>query len=222
MPPQQTWMPASRTARQRVEAVLKRARGDDGTVIVRRGVEVVVVVVEAALLEPLRLRARQHAERDAGLQSQRLDAFHHVADRIEVTILGAAPGRAHAEALRAGIFGRARLGEHGLEAHQFFGRDAGVVFHRLRAIGAVLRAAAGLDRQQRRNLHFGGVEILPVHLRGAEQQFREWQRKKGGDLRPRPVVARRAASRCARIGAVHQGHFDRPPHAPANVAGALL
>jgi len=48
---------------ERVEAVLIGARGDDGAVIFRRGVEVVVVVVEAAAFEPERLGLRQHAER---------------------------------------------------------------------------------------------------------------------------------------------------------------
>ncbi len=58
-------------------------------------------------------------------------------------------------------FRRARLGEHGVERHQLFRAHAGLVVRALRAIGAVLRAAAGLDRQQRRNLHLGGFEILP-------------------------------------------------------------
>ena len=44
--------------RQRVEAVLIGAGGDDLAVEFRRGVEVVVVIVEAGRLEPLRLVGR--------------------------------------------------------------------------------------------------------------------------------------------------------------------
>ena len=58
--------------RQRVEAVLELAGVDDLVVELRRGVEVVVVVVEAGGLQRLRLGARQHAERGAGFQPERL------------------------------------------------------------------------------------------------------------------------------------------------------
>ena len=180
---------------ERVEAVLVGARRDDGAVIFRRGVEVVVVVVEAGGLQPRRLLGRQHAERGAGLEPQGLDALHHGADGIEIALLRAAPCRAHAEARGAAGFRRTRLAEHRVEAHKFLGLDAGVVLRGLRTIGAILRAAAGLDRQQGRDLHFGRIEILPVRQRRAEHQLRKRQREQCAHLLARPVVAERVRSR---------------------------
>ena len=46
-----------------------------------------------------------------------------------------------------------RGGEHRVDVHQFLGLEPGVGVRRLRAIAAILRAAAGLDRQQRAKLH---------------------------------------------------------------------
>ena len=154
-----------------------------------------IVVIEACVLEPPRLRRREHAERRTGLEPQRLDALDHGANAVEVAVLRLAPSRAHAEAAGAGRFCRARLGEHGVERHQLLGTHAGVVARALRAIGAILRTAAGLDRQQRRNLHFGGIEILPVRALRPEHQLRERQVEQRTHLFARPVVARQAGSR---------------------------
>jgi hypothetical protein len=110
---------------------------------------------------------------------------------IEVAVLGLAPGRAHAEAARARRLRGARLGEHGIEVHQLFRPDAGRVAGGLRAIGAVLRAAAGLDREQRRNLHLGRIEVEAVNALRAEDQFRERQREQFAHVGLRPVVADR-------------------------------
>src|SRR5665213_3821847 len=176
---------------ERIEAVFIGARGDDGAIIFRRGVEVVVVVVKSGLLEALRLIAGQHAERGAGLQAERLDAFHHGANLVELAVLGRTPGRAHAETRGAAGLGGTRFAEHRLEAHEFCGFHAGVVTRRLRAIGAILRATTGLDRQQGRDLYFGGIEILTMSRCGAKHQLRERQCKQGFHLGARPVVTRR-------------------------------
>ena len=159
-----------------------------------------VVVVEAGGFQLRRLLARQHAERGAGLETQRLDALDHGADGGKIAILGLAPGRAHAEARGAVDLGRARFGEHGLDRHQLLGLDAGIVLRRLRAIGAVLRAAAGLDRQQGRNLHLGRIEILPVCLRRLEHQFRKGQIEQRAYLLPGPIVAGRDQAGMRRCG----------------------
>ena len=108
---------------------------------------------------------------------------------LDVAILGRAPGRAHAEAAGAGGLRGAGLGQHGVEAHQLFGADAGVVSRGLRAIGAVLRAAAGLDREQRRDLHLGRIEMQAVRCLRAKDQLRERQREQRADLLACPVVA---------------------------------
>ena len=77
-------------------------------------------------------------------QSSHYDTGH----RLQVVRLGAAPGGAHAEALRAAFLGLAGRGHHVRQGHQLVGVQAGVVVRGLRAIGAILGAAAGLDRQQ--------------------------------------------------------------------------
>ena len=59
-------------ARQRVEAVLVVARGDDVAVEVGRAVQVVVVVVQAGVAQRLGMAVFQHAQRGAGFQAQRL------------------------------------------------------------------------------------------------------------------------------------------------------
>ena len=139
-----------------------------------------VVVVETGRLQPSRLLVGQHAERGAGLEPHRFDALDHLAHLVEIAILGLAPGRAHAEAAGAGALRRPRLGQHRVERHQLLGLDAGVVMRALRAIGAVLRTAAGLDRQQRRDLHLG------------------WDRNGAVDASARETSGRETAARTAR------------------------
>ena len=46
-----------------------------------------VVIIEARVFQPPRLAGGEHAERRAGLHPERLDAFDHCADRVEVAIL---------------------------------------------------------------------------------------------------------------------------------------
>ena len=62
----------------------------------------------------------------------------------------------------------------------------------LGAIGAILRAAAGLDRQQRRDLDLGRIEEQAMRLLRPEHQLGEGQREQRRDLRAGPVVAQRA------------------------------
>ncbi len=56
-------------------------------------------------------------------------------------------------------------------------RHARVIARRLRAIAAVLGAAAGLDRQQRRELHRVGCMMRAMDLLRAQQQIGERQRE---------------------------------------------
>jgi hypothetical protein len=108
-------------------------------------------------------------------RSERLHRPHHVEHRLEIAVPGTAPGRAHAEARRAGRF-RAACGlGHLRERQQRLVLHPGGVTRRLRAVGAVLGAAAGLDRQKLRQLHFVGREVLPVHALRAVEQLRERQ-----------------------------------------------
>jgi hypothetical protein len=84
------------------------------------------------------------------------------------------PRRAHAETGGADGFGAGGLFEDLLHFHQLFFFQAGVVVTGLRAVLAVFRAGAGLDRQQGRYLHAVGVEMRAVHRLRLEQQVVEW------------------------------------------------
>ena len=66
---------------------------------------------------------------------------------------------------------RARLGKHGIERHQLFSLDAGIVVHALRTISAVFRAAAGLDRYQLAGLHAVRCVRLTVNALRPKHQF---------------------------------------------------
>ena len=147
-----------------------------------------------------RLVGREHAERRAGLKAERLDGRHHGADRVEVAFLRRTPCRAHAEPARALGLGGARLRDDGGDVHQPLGRDAGVVARALRAIGAVFRAAAGLDRQQCRDLHLAGIEMDAVDALGVKDQIRERQFEQRADFRARPVMAHDAGEAMRRRG----------------------
>src|SRR5262249_39746764 len=56
-------------------------------------------------------------------------------------------------------------------------------------IGAVFRTAARLDRDERRHLHLGRVEVQPMDALRVKDQFRKRKRKERAYLFPRPVVA---------------------------------
>ena len=72
--------------------------GADHFAVVRRiGIEVVVVVIQTGRRQLLCLTRLQHAERDTGFQSQRLDGLHHIDDLVQILVFRTAPGSAHAE-----------------------------------------------------------------------------------------------------------------------------
>ncbi len=190
--------------RKGVQPVGVGAGGDHGAVVLRPGVQVVVVVVEPGGLQGLGLRRAQHAEGGAGLQAQRLHPGDHRLQLRQVTVLQLPPGRAHAEPLCARSLGPGRLGHHRLRIHQLAGLQAGVEMGGLAAVAAVLGAAAGLHRQQLRQLHLGGIEPSAVDLGGAEHQLGERQLEQRLDLLEGPVVpGRRRVGKAG--GGVHAG-----------------
>ena len=162
-------MPASRTRSQRVEAVLVVARGDDLAVELGRGVEVVVVVVEAGVAcscsawpsfsmpsvqqvsSPSAFTARTMSS--TGSRSRSFGPRHAAPMQKRVAPCAFAARAAATTASRASSASSV---------------DAGVIALRLRAVAAVLGAAAGLDRQQRRQLHRVRRVVLAVHLLRAE------------------------------------------------------
>ena len=145
-----------------------------------------VVVVEPRRAQPLRLARRQQAQRGAGLQTDLLDARDHRLDRVQIPVVGAAPGRPHAEPRRARRPGRAGGVENVLQPHQALIGDAGVEMGALRAIGAVLGTAAGLDAEQGGDLHPVGVEMTAMDRLRLEDQVVEGAREQRQRALPRP------------------------------------
>ena len=149
---------------QRREAVVVAARGDDRLVEVPAGVEIVVVVVEARRAQPLGLTEIEHPEGGAALEPERLDRADHLDDLVERRAVGRLPPRrADAEAVGAARPRPRRGGRDRGHAHQPGGLDTRVVVGRLWAVPAVLRAAAGLNAQERRALHDRRIVMAPVH-----------------------------------------------------------
>ena len=82
-----------------------------------------------------------------------------------------------------------RRGEHRVDVHQLLGLEARVGVRRLRAIAAILRAAAGLDRQQGAQLHLARRVMRAMHLRRAEHELGERKVEERRDLGAGPVGA---------------------------------
>jgi hypothetical protein len=175
---------------ERVEPVRVGPRADDLRVMARGGVEVVVVVVEPRLLERAGLRCGQHAERRAGLEAEPPHLPDDSGELSDLARLRAAPRRAHAEARRATRPRRAGTLEHVLDVEHLLAADAGLVAHALRAVRAILGAAAGLHADERAHLDHVRVEMLAVHGMRPEEQVVEWQPGERPHLVEGPVGAR--------------------------------
>ena len=196
-------------ALERVEPILVIARRDHLAIELGRGVEIVVVVVEAGGLERLGLTVAQHAERAARLEAERLHFPDHREHRLEIAILGSAPRGAHAEARRALRLRGARGRDDRVETEQRLLGDAGVVALRLRTVAAILGAAAGLDRDERRELHRVRAMVRAVRLLRAEDEIGKRQREQRLDGLDRPARARairRATSRPRAFGRWRRRH----------------
>ena len=173
-----------------LDSVLHGAGGDDLPVEFRRGVDIVIVEIQPRFLQTPRLILAQHAQRRAGLHAKILDRADHRAHLVEIPVLGIAPCGGHAEPAGAGIPGAPRGLDHRRNVHQPGRLDAGVVVGALRAIAAILRAAAGLDAEQACDLDAVGIEVSSVDALRPEDEIRERQIVERFCLRPRPVVAR--------------------------------
>ena len=175
-----------------------------------------VVVIETRLGQPLRLGRIEHAQRHAGLQPHGLHALDHGDDLVHVAVLGAAPRRAHAKTLRARRLGLGRCRQNGLNVHQLLGLHIAFRRRALRAVTAILGAAAGLDRAERAKLHLVRRMMRAVDFSGAEQQFGKGQVEQSADLGAGPVGAQGR-----RLGAERGGrHSVSSCHSP--VSGGIL
>ncbi len=108
---------------QRLDPVLEGSGRDDVGVIFRRGVDIVVVIVEPGIGELLRLIRRQHAQRHAGFDAHLAHALHHLDELGHVPFLGVAPCGTHAETARTMVLRLRRRLQHGLHIHQLGGLE---------------------------------------------------------------------------------------------------
>src|SRR5207244_1220113 len=75
------------------------------------------------------------------------------------------------------------------DRHQLFGFDAGVVAGGLRTVAAILWAAAGLDREQRAQLHPVVAERRAMGRLRAVDEIQQRQIVERADLGVSPVVS---------------------------------
>ena len=78
-----------------------------------------------------------------------------------------------------------------LNVYKLLRLDAGAVARRLRAVGAILRAAAGLDREQGGELDLCRIEVPAVNLLGAKQQLGQRQLEQRADRPGVPALGLR-------------------------------
>ena len=186
------------------QALLVRPSRDDPVVVLRAGVEVVVVSGEPCLRQSFGLLIGEHAGGDAGFHSHAANPAHHLEHCLEGrAIANLPPGPAHAEPVCTGFFGSASPLQHGCNLHLGFeGRDVTAVVDGLGAVGAVLLAAAGLDAQQGCQLHPIARIGFPVDALRLPQQLHQREFKQGLNLFRAPVVAGAQA---------HDWRVSRPP-----------
>ena len=135
-----------------------------------------IIHVATSLLETGGLGFADHPEGAADFEAEFLHARDRVQHAVELlAIVHAAPGSAHAEAGRAAGLGLTGIDENRLRLHEGFALEAGLIVDRLRTIGAVFGAGAGLDRLQRAELHAGRILIGLVDLLSLEDQRVERQ-----------------------------------------------
>lgn len=172
-----------------VDAILQSTGADDLAVELRRGVDVVIVEVDSSLKELYGLVRSQHAERDAGFHSKTFDRANHIADLIEIAVFWTAPGRGHAEAARAGIFGALCAGDHIGAIHQAGRFQTGLVMRALGAVAAIFRTAARLDAEQACGLDVVWIEVVAVNALRPKHQVGKRQAVERLGLGALPVTA---------------------------------
>ena len=129
------------------QALLVRPGRDDPVVVLRAGVEVVVVGGEPCFRQSLGLLIGEHARGDAGFHAHASHPTHHLEHGLEGrAIANLPPGPAHAEPVGTGFLGSPCPLQHRCNLHlSFEGRNVTAVVNRLGAVGTVLLAAAGFD-----------------------------------------------------------------------------
>jgi hypothetical protein len=158
------------------ETIVEGSRGDDLSVEFAACIQVVVVRVETCLFQAMRLLLIQHPQGRARFQAERLDLSHHAQNSFEgLTVRSASPRSSHAETRCAAFLRMLGRGSDLIKRKQRLARHVRSVVSGLRAIAAILRAAASLDGKQHTTLNVGGMMPLQMHLMCPIHQFEKWK-----------------------------------------------
>src|SRR6185437_13294414 len=107
----------------------------------------------------------EHAQSAANFHAKRRYGAHGVEHRIKLWALWRlSPSRTHTEAGCAIGLCLLRRGQYLVLLHQLLAPDASVIAGALWTIGAIFRAAAGLDGKQAAHLYLVRGMVLPMHL----------------------------------------------------------
>ena len=189
-------------ARDGLKTIVIRAGGDNPAVELWRGVEIVIVRGQSSVCERVRLVLGEHSQRAARLQAERAHAAHHLEHVVEGRpVLDLAPRRPHAEARRSLRPRAPRRLQHLVDGQRALGTDRGAVMGRLRAVGAVFRASAGLHVEQDASLYYVRAVMGAMDELRPKDQVEQRRRVDFFNFSDRPIVARLSG-----IGCDHRAH----------------
>ena len=175
---------------KRFKPLLIGAGGDDPVVMLRAGVEVVVVSRQPRFSQAFSLVVGEHPSGHAGFQAQLPHAADHLQHRLKRRPLAdLPPGPTHAETIGSSIGSSPCAIEHGFHFQVRLAGDITAVMHRLRAVSAVLLTATGLHAQQRGQLDPVTGIGSAMHTLGTPEQVHQGERQEVFDLLQAPVMA---------------------------------
>lgn len=158
-----------------LQPVVKRVSGDDVGVVLRAGVDVVVISGYAGFAKSAGGIGAQVAQGYAYFHAQLAYLANGLQYGFEarVAIAHALPGGAHAKAGTAGLGGAAGDGHDFGGGHEALGLNACIIAGALGAVAAILATAAGFDAEQGAQLHLGFGPVFLVHSARAVQELEE-------------------------------------------------
>jgi|HubBroStandDraft_1064217.scaffolds.fasta_scaffold13907_3 hypothetical protein len=149
---------------ERTKPIVVGSRRDDRTIVLSARIQVVVVSVEAGLLQAARLGFGEHAQSHTRLEPQGLHAFDHRENAIERgSVFHFAPRGTHAKARGPELASAAGGSEHFVHVQHLFRVRRRFVVAGLRAIRAIFGTTSGFHAEERAELHFLLRVPRPMH-----------------------------------------------------------
>mmetsp|Transcript_6976 Transcript_6976/g.11573 ORF Transcript_6976/g.11573 Transcript_6976/m.11573 type:complete len:274 (+) Transcript_6976:132-953(+) len=178
-----------------LQAIFVGTSRNDLGVVLWTSVEVVIVGGQTSLLELLCLLSVEHTQSAANLQTHSIDALHHFQDVVEGILLVAQlpPRSPHTEPSASSILRITSCLQDFLHFHGRRRLDVRLVTSRLRAIGAILRAATCLDAQESALLNLCWVPVHAMSRRGTVHELVEGKVVNLGNILLRPVMTDRGS-----------------------------